>query len=59
MGLNRKKVTGDLNTLPVSTAECERGYIRFTVAEWLTHSPATLEVTGSRPTFGGISEIYF
>ena len=31
----------------------------FTVAEWLKHSPATLEVTGSRPTFGGISEIYF
>ena len=30
---------------------------RFTVAEWPTHSPATLEVMGSRPTFGGISEI--
>ena len=22
---------------------------RFTVAEWIKHSPATLEVTGSRP----------
>ena len=31
---------------------------RFTVAEWLKHSHATLEVTGSRPTFGGISDIY-
>ena len=29
---------------------------RFTVAEWLTHSFARLEVTGSRPTFGGVSE---
>jgi len=29
---------------------------RFTVAEWLTHSPAALEVTGSRPSFGDISE---
>ena len=28
------------------------------MAKWLTHSPATLEVTGSRPTFGGISEIH-
>jgi len=27
------------------------------VAEWLTHSPATHEVTVSRPTFGKISEI--
>ena len=34
-------------------------YSRFTVTEWLKHSPATLEVTGSRPTFGGVSEIYF
>ena len=34
-------------------------FCRFTVAEWLTCSPATLEVTGSRPTFGGILEIYF
>ena len=25
----------------------------------LTHLPATLEVTGSRPTFGGIAEICF
>ena len=33
--------------------------IRFAVAEWLMHSPATLEVTSSRPTFGGISEICF
>ena len=32
---------------------------RLIVAEWLTHSPATLEVTGSRPTFSGISEICF
>ena len=31
---------------------------RFTVAEWLTHSPATPEVTGSRSTIGGISEIH-
>ena len=31
----------------------------FRVAEWLTHSPTTLEVTGSRPTFGDILEIYF
>ena len=27
---------------------------RLTVAEWLTHSPATLEVTDTRHTFGGI-----
>ena len=27
------------------------------VALLLTHSPAVLKVTGSRPTFGGISEI--
>ena len=32
---------------------------QVTVAEWLKHLPATLEVTGSRPTFGDISEIYF
>jgi len=32
---------------------------RFTVAEWLTHSTATLKVMGSRPSFGDISEIYF
>ena len=32
---------------------------RFTVAEWPMHSRATLEVAGSRPTFGGISEIHF
>ena len=25
--------------------------------EWPKHSPVTLEVTGSRPAFGGISEI--
>ena len=25
----------------------------------IKHSPATLEVTGSHPTCGGISEIYF
>jgi hypothetical protein len=31
----------------------------FTVAEWLTHSPAMLEVTGSRPTVGGNAEVYF
>ena len=33
--------------------------VLFTVAEWLKHSPATLEVTCSHPTFGGIPEIYF
>ena len=27
------------------------GVCGFTVAEWLKHSPATLEMTGSRPTF--------
>jgi len=32
---------------------------RFTVAECLTHSPATLDVTGSRPNSGDFSEIYF
>jgi len=32
---------------------------RFTVAEWLTHVAATLEVKGSRPSLGDISEIYF
>jgi len=32
---------------------------RFTVAEWLTHSPATLEVMVSRPSLDDISEIYF
>jgi len=32
---------------------------RLTVAEWLTHSPATLDVTGSRPNSGDFSEIYF
>ena len=32
---------------------------QFTVAEWLTHSPAKLEVTGSHPTFDGISEVCF
>jgi len=32
---------------------------RFTVAEWLTHSPATLDVTGSRHNSGEFSEIYF
>jgi len=32
-------------------------YRRFTVAEWLTHSPATLDVTGSRPNSGDFSEI--
>ena len=37
----------------------ERLPSRFTVAKWPTHSPTTLEVTGSRPTFSGISEIYF
>ena len=34
-----------------------RGSCLFTVAEWLTHSPATLVVMGSHPTLGGISEI--
>jgi len=29
------------------------------LAEWLTHSPATLMVTGSRPSFGDISEVKF
>jgi len=29
------------------------------VAEWLTHSPETLEVTGSHPSLGYISEINF
>jgi len=32
---------------------------RFTVVEWLTHLAATLEVMGSRPSLGDISEIYF
>jgi len=32
---------------------------RFTVAEWLTHLAATLEVMGSRPSLGVIYEIYF
>jgi len=32
---------------------------RFTVAEWLTHSPATLDITGSCPNSGDYSEIYF
>ena len=31
---------------------------RFAVAEWLTHLSATLEVTGSRPTFDGYSDIH-
>jgi hypothetical protein len=31
----------------------------FAVAEWLKHSPAMQEVTGSRPTFGSIPDIYF
>jgi len=29
------------------------------MAEWLTHSIAMLEVMGSRPSLGDISEIYF
>jgi len=33
--------------------------IRLTVAEWSTHSPATLGVTGSRPSFGDSSKINF
>jgi len=32
---------------------------RFTVAECLTHLAAMLEVMGSRPSLGDISEIYF
>jgi len=34
---------------------------RFTVeySRWPTHSPATLDVTGSRPNSGDFSEIYF
>jgi len=32
---------------------------QFTVAEWLAHLAATLEVMGSRSSFGDISEIYF
>jgi len=32
---------------------------RFTVAEWLMHLAATLEVIGSRPSLGDISDIYF
>ena len=27
------------------------------MAEWLSHSPATLKVTGSHPTFGSISDL--
>jgi len=34
-------------------------YCRFTVVERLKHSPATLDVTGSRPNSGDFSEIYF
>jgi len=33
--------------------------IQFTVADWLTHSPATLDVMGSRPNSDDFSEIYF
>jgi len=32
---------------------------RFTADEWLTHMAATLEVTGSRPSFDDFSEIHF
>jgi len=32
----------------------ERNACRFTVAEWLTHLAATLEVMGSRPSLGDI-----
>jgi hypothetical protein len=41
----------------LSTCKCE--FLLFTVAEWLTHWPATLDVTGSRPNSGDFSEIYF
>ena len=44
---------------PVDQYPITCSLLRFTVAEWLTHSPATLEVTGSCPTFVGISEICF
>jgi len=42
-------------------AECINTDItpRFTVADWLTHLAATLEVMGSRPSLGDISQIYF
>jgi len=33
------------------------GICRFTVAEWLTHLAATLEVMGSRPSLGDIARI--
>jgi len=42
--------TPDGNTIP--TAE-------FTVAEWLTHLAVTLEVMGSHPSLGDISEKNF
>jgi len=32
---------------------------RLTVAQWLTHSLATPESTGSHPRFGDVSEILF
>jgi len=32
---------------------------RFTVAEWITHLAATLEVMGLRPSLGDILKIYF
>jgi len=32
---------------------------QFTVAEWLTHLAAMVEVMGLRPSLGDISEIYF
>jgi len=32
---------------------------RFTMADWLTHLAATLEVMGSRPSLDDTYEIYF
>jgi len=42
--------------MPVSSGHKVKHDARFTVAEWLTHSPAMLEATGSRLSFGDISE---
>ena len=51
------KMADVIPEIPVARIAHNASIRRFTVAEWLKHSPATLEVMGSRPTFGGISEI--
>jgi len=47
-------ITGPAGLSRVNINSC-----RFMVAEWLTHWPATLDVTGLRPNSGDVSEIYF